>query len=206
MSDTTDCRTFHLWALCEDVVVKADDDGSIVLSGRFGTERIENHDRTVREMLRRMELGHVLPANAEAWPRRSWPLARGTGPVLSPTLARLSHMVIHTLGLDDLKGPVLSVTPAAADATFAPGRVPEHPMRLPRDASMVLGAAGIVLASARSKHEVVLHRQEAAWVVAMLAWPVTADTVAATLPLPRAVAHDVLGYLVAAGMAAPADD
>ncbi|AWT43329.1 MULTISPECIES: NADH oxidase [Streptomyces] len=199
-------RTLHLWALREDVVVRTDDDGSVVLSsGRFGTERIAEPDRIVREMLRRMELGPVRPANVEVAPGRPAPQAWVTGPVLPPALAGLSRMVIRTLGMDDLKGPLLSVTPVAADATFAPDGVPGHPLRLPRDARMASAPAGLVLASARSKHEVVLHRPEAAWVAAMLAWPVTAQTAAAALPLPHTVVHDVLGYLVAAGMAVPAD-
>ncbi|GAA3234013.1 hypothetical protein GCM10020256_50570 [Streptomyces thermocoprophilus] len=114
-------------------------------------------------------------------------------------------MVIRTLGMDDLKGPLLSVTPVAYDATFVPEGVPAHPLRLPRDAHMARAPAGLVLASARAKHEVVLHRPEAAWVAATLAWPVTAETAVAALPLPHAVVHDVLGYLVAAGMAVPAE-
>ncbi|MEU0443777.1 NADH oxidase [Streptomyces sp. NPDC006186] len=199
-------RTLHLWALCEDVVVTTDDDGSVVLSsGRFGTERIEEPDRVVREMLRRMELGPVLPLNVEVAPGRPVPQTWVTGPVLPPPLARLSRMVIRTLGMDDLKGPLLSVTPVAYDATFVPEGVPAHPLRLPRDAHMARAPAGLVLASARAKHEVVLHRPEAAWVAATLAWPVTAETAAAALPLPHAVVHDVLGYLVAAGMAVPAE-
>jgi hypothetical protein len=192
--------------LCEDVIVDNEDDNAIVLAGRFGTERIGGSDRIVREVLRRMELGPVLPENAWAPPGRAWPVTTGATPRLSSALARLSHMVVRTLGLDDLRGPLLSVTPTAADATFVLGRVPgERRMRLSPDASMVVGAAGIVLASPGAKHEVVLHRPEAAWVVAMLAWPVTADEAAAVLPLPRTVVYDVLGYLVAADMAVPAD-
>ncbi|NBM15589.1 NADH oxidase [Streptomyces sp. GC420] len=196
-------QMLDLWSLCEDVVVEFGTSGELVLKGRLGTERIDRPDPVVREALRRMELGPVLLANVRA--RRAADDAEaGAHLVLRPVLRRLSHLVVRTLGMDDLKGPLLSVSPRTQHARFAPVPLPARcRLRMPSEVSLKLEDAGIALESATSPHRVVLHRPEAAWVVGTLAWPVTPDAAAAALPLPPGVTESVLGYLAAAGMAAP---
>ncbi|MGW0565301.1 NADH oxidase [Streptomyces sp. NPDC003016] len=197
-------QMLHLWSLSEDVVVKAGAGEELVLSGRFGTERIEHPDPFLREALRRMELGPVLPANVEAVAANG-DFEADACPVPPPTLSRLSHLVVRTLGLDDLKGPLLSVSPASRHASFAPVRLAaQSHLRLRKDVSLTLEEPGVVVRSAASLHRVVLHRPEAAWVASTLAWAVTPDEASAALPLPPEVTEGILRYLAAAGMTAPA--
>ncbi|WP_338696882.1 NADH oxidase [Streptomyces sp. Q6] len=203
MSQPMGRQPIHLWSLSEDVVVRATDD-EVTLAGRFGTERIDAPDPVVREVLRRMELGPVLPENVAG------DFADGEGGVcllLLPTLSRLSHMTVRTLSVDDLKGPLLSVSPESRQADFSPGELSgADPLRLPRDVRVTLEDAGISLESAASLHRVVLHRPEAVWVVAMLAWPVTPGAASEALPLHPDVTDGILRYLAAAGMAQPVED
>ncbi|WP_367045464.1 NADH oxidase [Streptomyces sp. Je 1-332] len=195
-------QTLHLWSLCEDVIIEAHDGTELVLTGRFGTERLPDPDPVVREALRRMELGPVLPGNVEA--------ATGDDSegsvclILWPTLSRLSHLVVRTLGLDDLRGPLLSVSPVSRGAKFMPRELSaRRHLRLSRDVTLTLEAAGVALESPASLHRVVLHRPEAVWVVGMLAWPITPHAASQALPLHPEVTDGILRYLAAAGMAAP---
>ncbi|MBB4893114.1 hypothetical protein FHS39_002145 [Streptomyces olivoverticillatus] len=201
MSISTGHRVLHLWSLCEDVVVEHGDNGNaILLKGRWGAERIDRPAPVVREALRRMELGPVLLANAEAKPDDA-----ETCLVLMHVVSRLSHLVVRTLSVDDLRGPLLSVSPASPQASFAPEPLPPRlPVRLPRDISLTAREAGFALECSKSPHQVVLHRPEAFWVVGMLAWSVTPDVALAELPLPPEVTEGILAYLAAAGMVAPA--
>lgn len=200
MTQPTGRQPLHLWSLSEDVLVLATED-EVVLTGRFGSERLADPDPVVREALRRMELGPMLPAN----------VAPGDGEgsvclVLLPTLSRISHLTVRTLALDDLRGPLLSVSPESRQATFSPTELSAaDELRLPRDVRLTLEAQGIALESAASLHRVVLHRPEAAWVVAMLAWPVSPDEASQSLPLHPDVTDGILRYLAAAGMAEPVD-
>ncbi|MFG3497984.1 NADH oxidase [Streptomyces sp. NPDC047928] len=201
----------HLWSLAEDVTVEPGDrEGELVLAGRWGRERIDDAAPVVQEALRRMELGPVLLANLAAGPVAGSAAGPDGSPVLLPLvplLRRLDHLLVRTLGLDDLRGPLLSVIPLARRAPFAPVRLPAgRPVRLPPDVSFTLRPAGVTLEAPGSAHRVILHRPEAAWVAAMLAWPVTPAAVSAALPLPPAVTGDILDYLAAARMAAPAVD
>ncbi|WP_434597525.1 NADH oxidase [Streptomyces sp. A5-4] len=206
MPITAGNRTVHLWALCEDVVLEpGEHEGELLLTGPWGTERIDSANPVVHEALRRMQLGPVLPANIEVPPGE--PQGRAAAClVLLPLLTRLSHLLVRTLGLDDLGGPLLSVSPVSPTAPFALVRLPAgRRVRLPAGVSFSLGAKGVALESSDSPYRVVLHRPEAVWVVAMLAWPITPADASAALPLPDAVTRNVLDYLAAAGMAAPAD-
>lgn len=194
-------QTVHLWSLCEDVVMETGPAGGLTLTGPLGTERVDRPDPLVREALRRMELGPVLLGNVPAC-RTSPDDEPDADAVLLPVLSRLSHLVVRTLGMDDLKGPLLSVAPLARHADFTPVRPSGRGRwRMPGEVSLTQDGAGAVLASPGSPYRVVLHRPEAMWVAGMLAWPVTPYAIAQALPLAVEVVQAVLGYLAGAGMA-----
>ncbi|MEU3058841.1 NADH oxidase [Streptomyces subrutilus] len=200
---TGDAPTVHLWSLSEDVVVDQGAGGdALLLTSRWGQDRLDRPSPAVREALRRMELGPVLLGNAVSGTEELRLLTL-------PALTRLSHLVVRTLGVDDLKGPLLSVFPLSPAAPFVlipqPG---ERRVRLPRHVALTVpeSGTGCVLESVDSPHRVVLHRPEAAWVAMMLAWPTTLAAASAALPLPPNVTEDIFGYLSAAGMVAPADE
>ncbi|MFI6206311.1 NADH oxidase [Streptomyces sp. NPDC051041] len=199
--------TVHLWSLREDVVIERDgEDGELVLVGPWGRERITDAHPVLREALYRMQLGPVLLSNIE--PTADSPVSRSSVYlVLLPALRRLSHLVVRTLGLVDLRGPLLSVYPVTRPALFALAGLPATGLvRLPQGVSLTLEARGFSLERVGSQHRVLLHHPEAVWVVAMLAWPVTPEAVSRALPLPGPVTRQILEYLAAAGMVVRAEE
>ncbi|MFB6594535.1 MULTISPECIES: NADH oxidase [Streptomyces] len=200
----------HLWSLGEDIGIEDDASGDgIVLTGPNGTDRVAEASPLVREALRRMQLGPVLLANL-APGRREASAPRGALPVGSddPALARalvgISHLVVRTLAIDDLGGPLLSAVPVVRPAPFVPVRPPpRQAMRLMDEVSLTPESGGFALSSAAASHRVLLHRPEAALVASLLGWPVTPEAAADVLPVPGVVPTGVIGYLTAAGMAAP---
>ncbi|WP_329391649.1 NADH oxidase (plasmid) [Streptomyces sp. NBC_01351] len=200
---TGDAPTVHLWSLSEDVVVDEGSGGdALLLTSRWGQERLDRPTPAVREVLRRMELGPVLLANALSGPDDMYLFTL-------PTLRKLSHLVVRTLGVDDLKGPLLSVFPLSPAAPSLLVRRPgARRVRMPRHVAFSVPESGdgCVLESVDSPHRVVLHRPEAAWVAMTLAWPTTLDAASAALPLPPKVTEDIIEYLFAAGMVAAADE
>ncbi|MFD4376455.1 NADH oxidase [Streptomyces sp. NPDC058486] len=196
-----DARTLHLWSLAEDVSVEQDPRGDVLfLTSRWGRDRIDRPGPVVREVLRRMELGPVLLGNAMSGVED---LCHHTLPVL----ARLSHLVVRTLGLDDLKGPLLSLLPASSSTTPLVLLRPfgERRIRLPQDVgfSVAEPGSGCVMEHDDCPYRVVLHRPEAAWVAMTLAWPTTLTAVSHALPLPPKVTRDIVGYLAAASLVTP---
>jgi hypothetical protein len=194
-------RTVDLWSLNDNVAVESGEDGDdVLLTSPWGAERIENAPQLVHEALRRMELGPVLLNNLTPEPDN--PVTQASVYVtLIPTLRRLAHLVVRTLGLVDLRGPLLSVYPLTPTALFALTRLPAtgH-IRLARGATLTLAGAGFTLERVGCEHRVLLHRPEAVWVVGMLASAVTADEVSEAMPLPSSVTQDILDYLAAACM------
>ncbi|MFJ8311733.1 MULTISPECIES: NADH oxidase [unclassified Streptomyces] len=154
----------------------------------------------MREALSRMELGPVLLSNVE--PDPDSPDGRAAlCLVLLPALERLSHLVVRTLGLTSPRGPLLSVCPVSRTALFSPrGLSATSLVRLPQGVSLALEGQEFSLGRDGAQHRVLLHRPEAVWVVAVLAWPVTPQAVSQVLPLPEQVTRAVLEYLAAAGM------
>ncbi|MFI1353918.1 NADH oxidase [Streptomyces sp. NPDC020898] len=196
-----DVVTVRLWSLSEDVTVEHDEGhDQVVIKSRWGTDCLERPEPEVREALRRMELGPVVLANAADQ-------HVDLDAVLIPVLNKLSHLVVHTLGVGDLRGPLLSVFPVAQDALFTLVWLPDRrALRLPRGMVLTVLDSGLSLEAEDSPHRVVLHRPEAALVLAMLAWPVTPDRAKAALPLPLQMTEGIIRYLAAAGMASPVDD
>jgi hypothetical protein len=202
MHDTpADVDMVHLWSLSEDVIVEHDEGHDrTTLKSRWGMDCLERPRPELREALRRMELGPVVLANAV---ERHVDLCAE----VLPALRELSHLVVRTLGVADLRGPLLSVFPVVQEAPFTLVWLPgQRPLRLPRQVVLTVLDSGLSLETADGPHRVVLHRPEAALVVAMLAWPVAPDEASAALPLPPQMTEDILRYLTAAGMTAPVDD
>ncbi|MFF5469318.1 NADH oxidase [Streptomyces achromogenes] len=206
MPDEAGGPTVDLWSLAEDVVVEPGDrEDELVLTGRWGAERVTAPQPVVEEALRRMELGPVLLANLE--PRTDDTTGRDDWYCLSFHLERLSHLIVRTLGVDDLAGPLLSAMPVSPVARFALARLPgRRPVRLPSGASLTVGRDGVSVQSPGSSYRVLVHRPEAVWVLGRLAWPVTPDQVSAALSLPAGVTERIMDYLAAAGLTAEAGD
>ncbi|MFG2836260.1 NADH oxidase [Streptomyces zaomyceticus] len=202
MSDTDEHQVVHLWSLDEDVVlVGGDDDFETVLSGRWGAQRLKT-DGLAREALRRMQLGPVRLTNVGRAP--------GTGApgclILLPVLREVAHLVVRTIAMDDLLGPLLSAHPLSRDAVFRLAAVPaDRRFRLVVGTTLVLRADGLVMEVRDSAYRVVVHRPEAVWIVGMLTRPCRAEEAVAALPLPAGVTRGVIGYLLAAGMAVAVD-
>lgn len=197
-------RMHHLWSLREDTVVEWDEEGrTLVLSGPHGTDRVEDPTPAVAEALRRMELGPVLLANLPV-------LAAERSPDRTPAwwsflavLRGISHLVIRTLSLEDLKGPVLSVVPVGRTARFSPVRLSAQPgvrMRLRPTVTITVRGDMFLVQCRTLEHRVEIHRPEAMWVVSLLARPMTPDAVVEVLPLPAELTRAILGYLAGAGM------
>ncbi|MEU2898404.1 NADH oxidase [Streptomyces sp. NPDC088106] len=200
-TDDSSLRMHHLWSLREDMAVGWDEQGrTLVLSGPQGTERVEDPVPAVAEALRRMELGPVLLANL-VQPDGDAERGLDTSTVILSTLGEISHVVIRTLSLEDLRGPVLSVVPVGRTARFTVVRLPaRHRVRL-RAAVTITVRGNVFLIQGRALgHRVEIHRPEAMWVVSLLAWPMTPDAMVEVLPLPAELTLMILGYLAGAGM------
>lgn len=197
-------RLHHLWSLREDTAVGWDEEGqALVLSGPEGTERIEAPPTVVAEALHRMELGPIRLAN---------PLQPKGEPAAGPdsytavlsVLREISHLVIRTLSLEDLRGPVLSVVPAGRTARFALARVPaQRRVRLRPGVTITVEGNAFLLSCGTLEHQVQIHRPEAMWVVSLLAWPTTPDTLVEGAPLPAELTLSILDHLSGAGMTVP---
>lgn len=194
-------RLHHLWSLREDTVVEWDEKGrTLVLSGPQGTERIKDPTPAVAEALRRMELGPVLLANLLQPNGGAAPGHDAYTMVLS-VLRGISHVVIRTLSLEDLKGPVLSVVPVSRTARFSLVRLSAQRRVRLRPTVTISVRGDVFLVQGRAlEHRVEIHRPEAMWVVSLLAWPMTPDAMVEVLPLPAELTLAIAGYLAAAGM------
>ncbi|MFD5715500.1 NADH oxidase [Streptomyces pharetrae] len=204
MSDTGEHQVVHLWSLDEDVVVVAgDDETETVLRGRWGAQRV-NTDDFVREALYRMSLGPVRLTNVE------YARGAGGGPAfqlkLAPVLRQVAHLVVRTIAMDDLPGPLLSVHPLSRQASFTLVGAPDgHRLRLVLGTSLAMRTEGLVMETPGSLYRVVVHRPEAVWVVGTLIRPCRLEDAVAAVPLPAGVIRGVIGYLLSAGVATRAD-
>ncbi|MGW6023327.1 NADH oxidase [Streptomyces sp. NPDC055099] len=217
-------RLRHLWSLREDVVVESDAlTGSLVLTWDQGTARVASPGPTVLEVLRRMQLGPVLLGNALV---DSALVDDGEGGrdrdakvyfMMRPVFGRFPHLLVRTLGLDGLSGPLLSIAPLAGVGGASPaegngaGRASlavlpldrARPIQIFLGLSFAFDPLTATFESRTASHRLVIHRQEAMMVFALaLARPVTLKAITAVLPLPGDVTEGILCYLAAAGVAA----
>ncbi|MER6137039.1 hypothetical protein [Streptomyces sp. NPDC001815] len=195
-------RLHHLWSLREDTAVGWDEEGqALVLSGPQGTERIEAPTSVVAEALHRMELGPIRLANLLQQPKDEAAAGQDSYTLVLSVLRDISHLVIRTLSLEDLKGPVLSVVPSGRSARFALARVPsQRRVQLRPNVTITVQENAFLLEGRALDHRVQIHRPEAMWVVSLLAWPTTPDAVVEVAPLPAELTLAILGHLAGAGM------
>jgi hypothetical protein len=202
-----DCplRLHHLWSLCEDTAVGWDEEGqALVLTGPQGTERIEAPATVVADALHRMELGPIRLANP-LQPRNEAAAGPDSYTAMLSVLREISHLVIRTLSLEDLRGPVMSMVPACRTARFALARVPsQRRVRLRPDVTITMRGNAFVLECRALEHQVQIHRPEAMWVVSVLAWPTTPDALVEVAPLPAELTLSILDHLAGAGLAVAA--
>ncbi|UUS31113.1 MULTISPECIES: NADH oxidase [Streptomyces] len=199
-------RLRHLWSFREDVAVAAGARrDAVVVTWESGTVAVEPAGPTVREVLRRMQLGPVLLGNAV--------VAGAAGEqdphvyaylLMRPVFARFPQLLRRTVGFDDLRGALLSIGPLAEGAALCvPPLHAGAVLQLVVGVSVVFDRPSATVEMRSASHRVVLHRYEALLVVARLAWPATPEAVAATLPIPAHVTTGILDYLVAAGVVGP---
>lgn len=200
----------RLWSLREDVLVEGDPEHDrLVVVTRWGETRIDDAGDMVRESLRRMSLGpisleNVLPPENSAGDRA---LSIWTGQTtergrqwarLGRVLEVLSGSVVHSLGLRDGEGPLLSAVPIARVASFRLPHVdPRQPVRLSRFAAMRASNGELLLESPLAQYQVVLHRQLASRVAASLSTATTVSELADVLGVAQPVVSDVVAYLAA---------
>lgn len=194
--------TIHLQSLRDDVLVETDDEhGSLVVVSMWGEIVVKNPDEQVRESLRRMTLGPVSLGNVS--PARGRGSSRGqVVDSLDDVLAALSGSVVRSLGLPDGQGPVLSVVPSTADPEFPLAEIEQtRSARLSRFATMRSCDGELVLESPLAQFRVILHQPVAASIATALAQPRGLAELAALARITPAVAHDIVAYLVAVGVA-----
>jgi SagB-type dehydrogenase family enzyme len=201
----------ELWSLREDVSVELESgDQSVLLRSRWGDVAIRQPSRLVREALRRMRLGPISLKNviaAQATGQADDDEASGRQTQLYHVLDQLQPLVVRSLKLESGQ-PLLSVVPLTVHARFRPVRLAaDLPVRLSVFAGLRTDGREYLLESPLALHRVVLHRPEAAALIASLASPVTPAALAAAWLAEGTggrLAADALDYLAAAGMVVPA--
>jgi SagB-type dehydrogenase family enzyme len=197
----------RLWSLREDVLVESDPDHDrLVVVNRWGETRIDAPGELVRESLRRMTLGPIsllnvgpleLPEGAlsadAAGRRQEW--AR-----LREVLDLLDNSIVHSLGVEDGEGPLLSAVPITRNATFRlPATDLMRPVRLSRFAALRAHEGELLLESPLAPYQVVLHRRLASATVTALSAATVVQDLASQLPVPKDLLAELVAYLVAAG-------
>ena len=202
-------ETIPLWSLAEDSLLEFGEDTSLVVVTRWGEFDFPDAGPLVGEALRRMALGPVSPANVAA----SWEEPGGPGwtvpgaDALERVLTELSGSVVRSLGLNDGKGPMLSVVPVVPDPVFAPEEiVATRPVRLSRFSALRPGDSGLSLESPSARFRVVLAQPWAVHVAASLGKAVSAAEIAAQEGIPVEVVTRLVGYLVASGCVVAGED
>lgn len=194
--DVGDAAAVHLVSLSDDVLVESEPGGRLVVVSRWGELTLDEPGALVRESLQRMSLGPVSLANVTAGHDSNG---------LQQVLHDLRGSIVHSVGLRDRHGPLLSVVPLAAAAVFRlPELEPSCPVRLSRFATVRRSGDELLVESPCAQFRVVLHQPAAAQITAALAAACTGEDLAEAFEGAETVATDVLRYLLAAGAALPA--
>ncbi|ALG09049.1 SagB family peptide dehydrogenase [Kibdelosporangium phytohabitans] len=194
----------RLWSLREDALVETGSDDSLLVFTRWGDIKIDDPSPVVREWLYRMSLGPVSLENL--LPARPGNHHR---PVeddpdygqVRRVLTKLGSCVVHSLGLADMGGPLLSAVPISRKAAFElPAIDVRRPVRLSRFAAMRASDSEVVLESPLARHRVVFHRSLATRVIGSLGKATTVADLAPALDVPEALVADIVTYVAAVGM------
>jgi SagB-type dehydrogenase family enzyme len=189
--------SIRLWSLREEVFVETDPDTDVLnVITQWGEIEIDRSSPAIRDCLNRMSLGPVDLANVSGLDDAEQ----------NRLLSLLRSCVVHSLGIDDLAGLLLSAVPISASARFALPELGETELvRLSRFTAMRTGDDGLVLESPLAQYRVELHRPLASWVVGTLGRPTTAKELAGLLAADLALVTEVLAYLVATRMVVVAE-
>ncbi|MCE7003543.1 SagB family peptide dehydrogenase [Kibdelosporangium philippinense] len=201
---TDEPERVRLWSLREDALVETGSDDSLLVFTRWGDIEIDDPSPVVREWLYRMSLGPVslenlLPPQPDehARPVEDDPEYDRVQNVLS----KLGSCVVHSLGLADMGGPLLSAVPISRKASFQLPRIEsDHPVRLSRFAAMRASDGEVVLESPLARHRVIFHRSLATRVIGSLGKATTVADLAPALDVPEALVADIVTYVAAVGM------
>lgn len=208
-------ETIPLWSLAEDSLVEFGDDASLVVVTRWGEFDFPDAGPLAREALRRMALGPVSLANVAASWEEAGDRARAGGlswtvpdaVALDRVLTELSGSVVRSLGLNDGKGPLLSVVPVVPDPVFVPEEIAANrPVRLSRFSALRPGDGGLGLESPSARFRVLLSQSWAVHVAASLGKATSAAEIAAQEGIPAEVVTQLVGYLVASGCVVVGED
>jgi SagB-type dehydrogenase family enzyme len=194
----------RLWSLREDAMVETGADDQLQVFTRWGDIEIDDPSPVVREWLYRMSLGPVSLENLLL----ARPGNRGRPVEDDPeyqrvrtVLDKLGSCVVHSLGLADMGGPLLSAVPISRKARFElPVIDSAHPVRLSRFAAMRASDGEIVLESPLARHRVVFHRSLATRVVGSLGKATTIADLAPALDVAESLVADIVTYVAAVGM------
>jgi SagB-type dehydrogenase family enzyme len=195
-------ETIRLWSLTEDTFVEVAEDGSVTVITWWGEFELPDVTPAVCDSLRRMALGPISMANvtSSADVDDEWIFS------LRRVLTRLSGSVVHSLAVNDGRGPLLSVTPVTMTPVFALGRLAlSAVVKLSQYAMLRPSREGLLLESPRAQYRVALAPQ-AALVASALAVATTAREVASGTGLAERLVGEILAFLVAAGVVLAADD
>ncbi|MGW4528430.1 SagB/ThcOx family dehydrogenase [Amycolatopsis sp. NPDC004378] len=191
-------ETVRLWSLTEDTLIEAGDDGSLVAITWWGEYDFPGAADGVRESLGRLALGPVSMANLAASGHAgndAWRLS------LRKILTRLSGSVVHSLALNDGRGPVLSAIPVTQFPVFPDGPLPAgRQVRLSRFTALRADDGALLAESPGARYKVALFSPPAVVIASALASPATVGQLAEATGVPEAVVADVVEFLVAAGV------
>jgi SagB-type dehydrogenase family enzyme len=197
-------ETVRLWSLTEDTLLEAGDDDTLVAITWWGEYELADVPGPVRESLGRMALGPISMGNLATSAGGAAEAGAGT---LRKVLNQLSGSVVHSLALNDGRGPLLSAIPVTQAPVFPADAVPPGRLiKLSRYSAMRPDGGGLLLESPRARYRVALLRPPAVAVASSLAGPVTVAQVAEDSGLAEPVVADVVAFLVAAGVVLVADD
>ncbi|AZM55063.1 hypothetical protein DMA15_22895 [Streptomyces sp. WAC 01529] len=200
----------ELWSLREDTLARFGENPRkpVLLRTHTGDIRIARPGATLREALRRMQLGPVLLGNVvPGFPGYDTPVAEwnDASRELMCSLAGLEHVLVRTLGVGAT--PLLSVVPLTRRARFRPRPpAPGRPARLAPHTVVRRAGSGWLVEPGRRDHLVELHSPWAHRLLADLEGfkgfegLQGAEAADAGEPLPRPALDAALAYLAAAGI------